>query len=491
MFAELAYLFRHALLRDAAYELQLPQERARLHALAHDIIEQVYAAHDQQLDAVALELASHAGIAGAALRDDRLLAREAHWLQRAGVYAHEHWRGAEAVDLLLRAAAHEAANEQQRSQARRRAGKVLLDLGRLQQAREVLETALREAPDDAATLDALRPLGYAYRNLGMPADALGVAERNAALAEKSGNQTDRVLALDALATALTGLERLAEARAPAEEALQLARQFCEARLLGGILSNVGILRGRLGDSERALALLTESVRVLEQTDDRRVIAVARRNLADRLRMSWQLDEAERECQLALAEMREVGDRRGEGMALLTLGGIRRDQGRPAEGAPLSREAGRILLESGDVRAAASAFCNAAAALLDVGDYAKCEELLQSALPLASSGGATRALTMVQVVFGDLRRDQRRWAEAAEWHRQAFEGYQRIGDNRQAAWQIAERAVSLRMCADPAAEEAWEAATAALRAGAPEDLQGYVEKWSAAAPEKTPPRARDG
>jgi len=37
--AEAAYLFRHALLRDAAYEMQLPADRARLHALAIDSIE--------------------------------------------------------------------------------------------------------------------------------------------------------------------------------------------------------------------------------------------------------------------------------------------------------------------------------------------------------------------------------------------------------------------------------------------------------------------
>lgn len=37
--AELAYVFRHALLRDAAYQLQLPGDRARLHALALTLIE--------------------------------------------------------------------------------------------------------------------------------------------------------------------------------------------------------------------------------------------------------------------------------------------------------------------------------------------------------------------------------------------------------------------------------------------------------------------
>ncbi|MCA8915130.1 MAG: tetratricopeptide repeat protein, partial [Planctomycetes bacterium] len=479
MYAELAYLFRHALMRDAAYELHLPEERARLHALAHDAIEQLFSARDSELDAMALELAHHAGSAGSILDDQRLLNSECKWLERAGVHAHAHWRGNEAAELFLRVAGHQAADDKTRSHALCRAGKVLLDIGRLQQAREVLEQALGTAPDEAAMLDALRPLGYAYRNLGMPEDALRIAERNAALAETAGTETDRVLALDSVATALTGLERLKDAREPAEQALARARESCEPRLLGGILSNVGILKGRLGDSQGALDLLTEAVRVLEQTDDRRVIAVARRNLADRLRVNWQIDAAERECEKALAEMRELGDRRGEGMALMTLGGIRRDQERPADAAPMARLAGEILIESGDLRAAATAFCNAAAAELDVARYAECERLLQHALELAQAGDAWRTVTMVQAVFGDLRRDQQRWAEAADWHGRAYEGYRRLGVGRQGAWQIAERAIALRMCGDPAAAQVWEAAKTALQTEAPEDLQGYFDKWNAA------------
>ena len=41
MDAERAYLFRHALLRDAAYQLQLPGDRARLHAVAFEAIEEL------------------------------------------------------------------------------------------------------------------------------------------------------------------------------------------------------------------------------------------------------------------------------------------------------------------------------------------------------------------------------------------------------------------------------------------------------------------
>ena len=58
MDAETAYLFRHALLRDAAYQLQLPGERARLHALALASIEQTLA----PLGQAALDAAAATGI---------------------------------------------------------------------------------------------------------------------------------------------------------------------------------------------------------------------------------------------------------------------------------------------------------------------------------------------------------------------------------------------------------------------------------------------
>ncbi len=41
MNAERVYLFRHAVLRDAAYQLQLPGDRMRLHALALGAIEEL------------------------------------------------------------------------------------------------------------------------------------------------------------------------------------------------------------------------------------------------------------------------------------------------------------------------------------------------------------------------------------------------------------------------------------------------------------------
>ncbi|MBK8206544.1 MAG: tetratricopeptide repeat protein [Planctomycetes bacterium] len=77
--AETAYLFRHALLRAAAYELQPPAERASLHRLALSLIPQIM--DPQRLPAVAFDLAEHARLGLQGSPDDPL---------RSQLLAHEH-----------------------------------------------------------------------------------------------------------------------------------------------------------------------------------------------------------------------------------------------------------------------------------------------------------------------------------------------------------------------------------------------------------------
>ena len=111
MSAETAYLFRHALLREAAYQLQLPGDRSRLHALALSVLEELAGGRPPEppplgpdvdvlipphaSDAFARELAGQAGSAGgpdmAGLR--RL------YLRRAAEHASRSYRNEEAWTL--------------------------------------------------------------------------------------------------------------------------------------------------------------------------------------------------------------------------------------------------------------------------------------------------------------------------------------------------------------------------------------------------------
>src|SRR5690606_6677865 len=136
MNAETAYLFRHAMLREAAYGLQLPSDRSRLHELAIHLIEAAFGGRAPEpapldavnppryewcaTDVVASELSDHARQAltgvtapGAALSVTPELHRR--YVRRAAEYAEKQYQVAEAVskwrelsDLLQGAARAEA-----------------------------------------------------------------------------------------------------------------------------------------------------------------------------------------------------------------------------------------------------------------------------------------------------------------------------------------------------------------------------------------------
>jgi len=89
--AESAYVFRHALLREAAYELQMPAERAQLHQLAAALIEDLYAADPALLAGIAAEIADHLRAASGQQPDPALLESERRFTLLGAKHAEANW----------------------------------------------------------------------------------------------------------------------------------------------------------------------------------------------------------------------------------------------------------------------------------------------------------------------------------------------------------------------------------------------------------------
>ncbi len=90
---QLRYLFRHALLRDAAYSMQLQAHRRELHALALDALESLYAA---ELNFHYPELAYHSEQAA-------LVDKARYYLRQAADSARDAYQNADSLDYYSRA----------------------------------------------------------------------------------------------------------------------------------------------------------------------------------------------------------------------------------------------------------------------------------------------------------------------------------------------------------------------------------------------------
>lgn len=141
MDAETTYFFRHALVRDAAYELQIPGDRARLHKLALASIEHICGGGPpadetpwqpkptpHPTDRFLPALVEHSSLAPDTLETRQ---RGALYIYRAAAQEVVGYRMQAALALLRRLVNHPGANDYLRARAHFHVGEILYRLGDL------------------------------------------------------------------------------------------------------------------------------------------------------------------------------------------------------------------------------------------------------------------------------------------------------------------------------------------------------------------------
>jgi len=266
---EADYLFRHAALRDAAYHLQIPSERARMHKLVFEILEGALSEPEREL--LALPLAEHAELAqrGVTWATDALPRKSLEYLQLAARNAASRFENQQAIQLYDRIAAHPMTTIGQRVDAIVECGTILWFVGRRQAAIRKLDEAVECASSDMPRLAfALIERGALYRDL----NHYDRARRDLQLAlEVARDCKDRRLELRAHGNLGTVLQR-------GRTGAQVEELFAPVLALASELGNdraIGITKGQIaqgynddGDHARAEALLRESLNLLRKCGDR-------------------------------------------------------------------------------------------------------------------------------------------------------------------------------------------------------------------------------
>ena len=252
---ELRYLFKHALLRDAAYRMQIRSRRQALHKLATTALESL---HEGDLGPHYGELAYHAEQA-------RLFDKARHNLESAAGIAKDAYQNSLALDYLTRALKLTPAED-------------LDGRFRLLLAREKLHSRQGARQEQVQDLDALAELAEQMQDPGKQAQALlqrawffwwtadypasiAASEQAARLAESTGQLE---LSADAYYAAVWVKLRqglTAEAQQFAEKALVDARQAGDRRMEASVLSGLGLISGAEGDHYASRKSLEEALAI--------------------------------------------------------------------------------------------------------------------------------------------------------------------------------------------------------------------------------------
>ena len=379
------YVFRHALVRDVAYE-QIPRaERAEKHRAAAEWLESLGRAEDHaemlaHHYASAIEYARAAGrdVAGLAergriaLRDagDRAYALNA-FPAAARYYelALDSWPrdDPERPDLLLRLSrAHHVSGDERRERALEEAREALAAGGHQAQAAEVdamlaeacwyigdrdrcdrhldrAAAAVGELPDSPAKAFVLSQVAR-YRMLADQfEDAVRVGEQALAMAERLGLDELRAHALNNIGTSR---DSLGDPRglAQLEQAAELAEAI-RSQDAARALNNLSVLHASRGDFTRQGEMLRQAVRVGDELGAVAISAFARGSLVSNLFWTGSWDEGLRLAEVYLAENTgaltgELSVRRNRARVRLArddVEGALNDIGRAVEGSREMRE----------------------------------------------------------------------------------------------------------------------------------------------------------
>jgi predicted ATPase/class 3 adenylate cyclase len=390
---EIRYLFKHILMREAAYQMQVHTRLQRLHALAVEAYETLYA---ERLPEFYSELAFHAE--QAVMQDSAL-----RYLKLAGEAAEAAYQNAHAVDYFTRALA--VCRED--------------DLGQrsdLLLAREKLYGRLALRADqqrDLASLEAMLPLltrtDAQVEILLRHADlALFVGEmddagkyagqaltqaRNADLPEKE------VQARIILANIHMRQGLLDQAEAQAKEALLLAQE-CGSQIeqlnCQNTLGLIAINQSRL---DAAYQYFTHCLVIARELGNLNYQIAPLNNMGNVLQAQSDFSAALDSYQQTLAISRKVGDKAKEGQALINLGFISGSVGAYAAARTYLEQSLIITRESGNTFHEAYALMNLSGSAAALGDYETAERSARQAFTLAQKIGDRSGEAWAQTYLG--------------------------------------------------------------------------------------------
>lgn len=337
---ELRYIFKHALLRDAAYHMQLRARRAQLHQLAAAALEQVYAG---ELNFHYGELAYHSEKGG--------LAEQARsYLRLAGEAAQEAYQNHLAINYYSRALKLTPAGDLQARYALHQAREAIYNLmgKREEQLQDLLalQSLAIEMGDRDRQIEAKGKRAEYLAVIGDYREAYLAAEAAIALAEEAGAWKTTLLAYNAACEALYKQGDYENAIRWGQRGIALARQYGDRSIEARLLNKLGIIHIEQQDFDAAKTYSEQSLDIFVEIGDVRNQGMPLNNLGMLSGYMGDYDAAERYYEQSLALAQKIGHRTGEGIVLGNLGWVAGALGDFARARTYGEQMIRIARESG-------------------------------------------------------------------------------------------------------------------------------------------------
>jgi adenylate cyclase len=410
---ELAYLFKHIVTREVAYESLGSATRATLHGQLAAYLEQV----------AGIDVAGLLDVLAYHYEQSDDLAKKREYLRRAGEAAAARYANTAAINYLSRAlelAPPDDLSERYALLLAREQVYALQAARNAQRADLDALATLADLRDDPATRAevALRHARYAY-SMSDFVVAARAAQHAATLAQTANIPQMEATALQRMGSALYSQRDYAAAHMNLERSLALAEAVGDTYQICATLNTLSSVAADEGRYTVARAYLERSSRIARATGNRRAEGYALNDLGGIAAQQGHLTTAVVALTECLAVARLIGDRWFEGRVLGNLGSAQLMLGNYPDARTYYAQSLALTEVTGDRLQMAYTYENLGLAALGQGDSASAGAYVLQSLALAESLGdrflaglAQRGRGNVALVHGDLAAAAHAFQESA-------------------------------------------------------------------------------
>lgn len=404
--SDISYIFKHALMRDAAYNMQLRSRLRFLHGLASDSIEQIYEA----------DLRPHYGDLVVHLERSDDIDRAIHYLKLAADYASENYQNADALDYYSRLISH-LQHKFAHASASERAGlyadlvlgmREKMNVLKLVGQDAALEKLMKAALDLAMASGDARLVGEIHlceAGFHRDRDKLDLAAQQYGIAL---DYLRRVDARDRIQVIYSGLGLIAmfhgrydEAMDYFEQRLALARALQDTESELRTISQLGLVYKMMGEYDRALEFFEKRLVKAEENDDLGGIYMSLGNIGNIHALRGNFEQAETCFLRSLEILEKMGDLRRKMIMLGNLSTLNYNRGSYDKALIFARDMLSISQELNDMRGMSLALGRMCSHYMAEGRYDLVRPHLDRKLELDQKLNLERELVVTYNHLGEL------------------------------------------------------------------------------------------
>jgi adenylate cyclase len=385
---ELAYLFKHLITHDVAYELLPYTTRARLHEQYAAFLE---TRAGEGVETILDQLAYHYD------RSENL-SKKCDYLVKAGAAAQRRYANDTALDYYQRALPLLPAED--RPAVLLKLGQVYELVGRWEEAGTAYGQALDQAErseERAEQAHCLAVMAELDRKRSRYAEAMEKLDRARQIFTVLGDRAGIAQVLHFRGTTATHQREFQAAEEFYQSALAISRELGDHARTASLLSNLGILARMQGRYDEARQLNEQALTLRRTLGDKWAIAVSLNNLGNVAIDQGKFDEARRLHEEGLGLRQEVGDMWVVANSLNNLGNLARGQGDYPQAEARYRESLKIIREYNDRLAMAYLLEDMGCLAALQGQPERAMRLAGAAEALSQASGARRSEAEQQIL----------------------------------------------------------------------------------------------